>query len=337
MTIKKGKCKVTHVGYYDDEYVYDIGMKNGDHNWFFGNNILLKNTDSAYFSVYEAYKALGKEYNLSRDETIQLYNSLCRQVNSTFPAFMNSRFSTGLERGAIMNAERENLSDYGLFIKKKRYVMNLYDKDGKRLDKNGKTGKMKAMGIEIKRSDTPKIVQNVLTHGLEVLLKGKPEDEVLNVFVDFKKEILDISPWMVARPCGANAVTFYTNQYKDYMSGKLKKKPRIPAAIAGAIHFNMLLDHHKEDHMPRVGDGSKVFNCKLKRNSSGFDCISYPTDMTHFPDWFTKLPFDMNATIETVFLKKVDNIFGVLGWDFKILQANNNFFENFIEDDGTDF
>ena len=337
MTIRKGKCKVTHVGYYDDEYVYDIGMKNGDHNWFFGNNILLKNTDSAYFSVYEAMKADGLDYDLNRDETIALYDNLCNQVNNTFPEFMNNRFSTGLERGAIMNAERENLSDYGLFIKKKRYVMNLYDKDGKRLDKNGKRGKMKAMGIEIKRSDTPKIVQNVLTEALELLLSGKPEKEVLEVLIEFKRNILDISPWKIARPCGANAVTHYTNEYNSWMEGKVKKKPRLPGAIAGAIHYNQLLDMHGEDHLPRIGDGSKVFNCKLKRNNSGFNCISYPTDMTHFPKWFETLPYDMDSTIETVFLKKVDNIFGVLDWDLRILKGNSNFFNNFVEDDGTDF
>lgn len=31
---------------YDDEYVYDVGMTNENHNWFFANNLLAKNTDS---------------------------------------------------------------------------------------------------------------------------------------------------------------------------------------------------------------------------------------------------------------------------------------------------
>ena len=84
-----------------------------------------------------------------------MYDSISKDVNSTFPSFLHGRFNVGLERGAYIRAERENLSDYSLFIKKKRYAMRLYDVDGRRMDVGGKKGKMKYMGIEVKRSDTP--------------------------------------------------------------------------------------------------------------------------------------------------------------------------------------
>lgn len=332
-TFKGTVAKIEQLDDFEDEYVYDVGMRNPEHNWFFGNNILLKNTDSIYFSVFEALKARGEGYTLSKEESIALYNEISQAVNATFPSFMDNRFSVGLERGAIIKAERENLSDYALFIKKKRYVMRLYDVDGRRVDTSGKKGKMKFMGIEVKRSDTPKIIQNVLSEGLDVLLDGKSEKEVMDIFVAFKKEVLDIHPWLLGRPSGANAVSFYTKQYNDFMAGRLKKKPRIPPAIAGAIYYNQLLELHGEDHLPRITDGSKVINCKLLKNSSGFVTISYPTDTTHFPEWFTKLPFDNESTIESIFIKKVENIFGIVGFHIDLLKGNVNFLENFEEDD----
>jgi DNA polymerase elongation subunit (family B) len=49
-----------------------------------------------------------------------------------------------------------------LFITKKRYAVLNYDKEGKRLDVDGKPGKIKAMGLDLKRSDTPEYMQNFL-------------------------------------------------------------------------------------------------------------------------------------------------------------------------------
>ena len=269
-----------------------------------GGAVVYGDTDSIYFSVEEALKAQNKPYPLDKEQTIELYDSISKDVNSTFPSFLHGRFNVGLERGAYIRAERENLSDYSLFIKKKRYAMRLYDVDGRRMDVGGKKGKMKYMGIEVKRSDTPKIIQDVLVDGLESLLDGKSEKEVMDIFVNFKKKIIDMNPWVLARPCGANAVSFYTNEYNEFNAGRTRKKPRIPGAIAGAIYYNMLLDVHGEEHLPRIGDGSKVYNCKLKRNSSGFTSISFPTDLVHIPDWFKKLPFDTESIIDSVFIKK---------------------------------
>ena len=55
--------------------------------------------------------------------------------------------------------------------------------------------------------------------------------------------------------------------------------------------------------------------------------------MVHFPEWFKKLPFDMDSTIDSIFIKKVENIFGVVGFHIDLLKANANFHNNFEEDE----
>ncbi|ASV44194.1 DNA polymerase [Salicola phage SCTP-2] len=346
ITVKCGevlKCSIEDIvwlGYFDNEYVYDVGMKNAEHNWFFGNNILLKNTDSSYFSMYEAFMNSNDEEKIKyaralendRDLSIELYDNISENTNKTFPEFMNQRFNTGINNGSIIKAGRENISSYSLFIKKKRYAMNLFDKDGIRQDTNGKSGKLKIMGIEIKRSDTPKIIQNVLEKALNMLLDGEDESKVLNYLIEFKKDLLEKQPWLIGKPSGANAVDYYTQIHNEIKAG-VRGKTMIPNAIAGAIAWNELLDFFEEDHMEKIKNGSKVIVCPLKINDYGYDKIAYPTDQIHFPEWFKELPFDIEAMAETIFYKKVNNIFGVLDWDMGILKASSKFHEIFVEDD----
>lgn len=335
MQVKRSKIKkIEQLENLNDQYVYDIGI-NEKTPYFFGNNILVHN--SSYFSVYEAYRNSNDEEKQIMAEKIfedvelalSLYDDISINTNNTFPEFMSRRFNTGLENGSIIKASRENLADYALFIKKKRYAMHLIEKDGIRL---GEKGKLKIMGIEIKRSDTPKIIQNALKEGLDMLLHGKSEKEVMNYFIDFKIKFLDKEPWLMGRPGGANAVTYYSDIYERAMKGEFKK-PMIPANIMGAIAWNTYIDFYDEKHIPKIGNGSKVINCKLKKNDFDFNCISYPTDQTQFPDWFKELPFDIDEMIDKIYYKKVNNIFGVLKWDFKILKANTNVYKFFEEDE----
>lgn len=332
--------KIEKIGEVDD-YVYDVGIDE-DTPYFFANDILVHN--SSYYSVYEAYKASGdpeKEKMADvlfedRDLAIQLYDAISNTTNESFPAFMDERFNTGIDNGSIIKAGRENLASYSLFIKKKRYAMNLFEKDGIRLDVNGKDGKLKVMGIEIKRSDTPKMIQDSLKHGMEMLLSGVQEDEVIQYFTDFKDDLASREPWTLGRPSGANAVTHYTELYNKYLNGQLPKKPTIPGAISGAITWNQQLEIHNEQHIEPIGNQSKVVTCKLRLNDFGYKNISYLTDQTHFPDWFKKMPFDTEAMLEGVFYKKVQNIFGVLGWNVNLISKGKKFSRQFIMDDDDD-
>ena len=333
MDVEKRKIKrVTRIGKCND-YVYDISMKDKMYPWFYGNNILVHN--SAYFSVYEAFKDQFEKQtaHMSRDSAIELYDDISMQTNETFPDFMDERFNTGIENGSVIKAGRENLAEYSLFIKKKRYAMYLYEKDGYRQDVNGKPGKLKAMGIEIKRSDTPKEIQDALKNGLDIILNGGTEDEMLKYFKEFKDGYKAKEPWKMGRPSGANAVAYYSNLHKRYVEGTDKKKPHIPGQIMGAIAWNELCDIHDEDHLDRITDGSKVVTCKLIRNDYGYNSISYLTDQTVFPEWFQELPFNTEEMLKSILYKKIDKIYGVLDWNLDYIKSSSGFDEVFSKVD----
>ena len=122
-----------------------------------GSSIIYGDTDSVYFSAWPAVKeeveAGRMEWN--KDICLQVYDGIADQVNESFPAFMERACHCPREMGAIIKGGRELVAEKGLFIKKKRYAVLIYDLEGNRLDKDGKPGKVKAMGLDLKRSDTP--------------------------------------------------------------------------------------------------------------------------------------------------------------------------------------
>ena len=126
----------------------------------------------------------------TREEYIEFYDSIADAVNETFPEFMNKTFNTSLEKGAIIKAGRELVASTGLFIKKKKYGLLKYEEEGHRLDVDNKPGKLKAMGLDLKRADTPKFMQKFLEEILMDLLTNEFDsvitDKIKKFRVDFK-------------------------------------------------------------------------------------------------------------------------------------------------------
>jgi DNA polymerase elongation subunit (family B) len=114
----------------------------------------------------------------SKEICIALYNSIADQVNDSFPGFMEQAFHCPRELGSVIRGGREIVASKGLFITKKRYALLYFDKENKRQDVNGKPGKVKAMGLDLKRSDTPRVIQEFLSEILDDVLNGAERDHV---------------------------------------------------------------------------------------------------------------------------------------------------------------
>ena len=101
---------------------------------------------------------------------------------------MKEFFNAPRKQGEIIVAGRENAASMGIFIKKKRYAMLIYDDEGVRKDVDGNPGKIKAMGLDLKRSDTPDYMQNFLMDVLVKILTDGTEKDVIEMVKEFKKE-----------------------------------------------------------------------------------------------------------------------------------------------------
>jgi hypothetical protein len=322
---------------FEDEYVYDIGIDD-ETPYFFGNNILVHN--SSYFSAYQIMKQDPEMAALAddKDAVLDLYLGIGDTVNESFPIYMNQAFNTGLERGSIIAAGLELVAESGIFIKKKRYaVLKFWDESSGRLDKDGKPGKIKAMGLDLKRADTPKVMQDFLSSILLDVLTGKQEDHIIDRIKEFRTEFRKLDPWLKGTPKKVNGLTMHSDvmdqrdanlaDANQFFNRKLVKEKQavVPGHVRASINWNRLKQMYSDHYSTDVTDGGKVIVCKLLPNPLKMSSVAYPYDQSFLPAWFKQLPFDNDLMEETIIDKKINNLIGVLNWDLKKTREDTTF------------
>jgi hypothetical protein len=222
-------------------------------------------------------------------------------------------------RGEVIKAGREFVAIKGLFITKKRYAILYYDKEGKRQDVEGKPGKIKAMGLDLKRSDTPEFMQKFLEEILTDVLNGAEEKDVLDRIGEFRTEFKARPGWEKGSPKRANNIAAY--QAAELKAGKAN----MPGHVRASINWNTLKRMNGDKYSTNIVDGMKVIVCKLKDNPLGFTSVAYPTDELRLPKWFQDLPFNHSEMETAIINNKLDNLIGVLEWDLDSTTQNNTF------------
>lgn len=290
---------------------------------YIGDAIVYGDTDSVYFTAASSWKKDIENGTIpwDKDSIVSMYDQIGDETNNSFPEFMKKAFNCPEEYGSIIQASREIVAVKGLFITKKRYAVIYYDKEGKRYDTDGKPGKLKAMGLDLKRSDTPKFMQDFLSDTLIKVLTGSSEDDILEDIAQFRIAFKSRPGWEKGSPKRANNVGKFTKLLGQEQAGKIN----IPGHVRASINWNMLKKINKDLYSMEITDGAKVIVCKLKNNMMGFTSIAYPVDEPHLPEWFKELPFDNEAMEDVIIDNKLDNLLGVLSYNINSTTRANTF------------
>ena len=286
-----------------------------------GEAMIYGDTDSCYFSGYPTLKEQIDAGQLpwDKDNVITLYDQVCEAANETFPKFMLEAFHCPKSRSDVIAAGREIVAESGLFITKKRYAALVYDIEGFRSDTDGKAGKVKAMGLDLRRSDTPVFMQQFLSELLLMVLTDVPQKDVLERITEFRKEFSERPGWEKGSPKRANKIGHY--QRLEEKQGKAN----MPGHVRASINWNTLKRMNGDKYSQEIVDGMKVIVCKLKQNPLGYTSVAYPTDELRIPDWFKELPFDDTAMAETIIDNKLDNLIGVLNYPLEDTKQHTTF------------
>jgi len=330
-TTLTGRCITRHMGAKCNEVIV------GEYDYK-GPAVIYGDTDSIYYSMYPVYKQEIDDGTIEwdKEKVLMLYDEVSNQVNTSFPDFMKTFFNVPRKEGEIIVAGRENCSITGIFIKKKRYALLMYDDDGVRRDVDGSPGKIKVMGIDIKRSDTPAYMQNFLSEVLLKVLTDGTREEVIEMVKEFKKEFRTKPGWEKGSQTRVNNLTSYKNRVnaakkamaRDLNNGGDKSKRdkvHLPGHVAASLNWNMLRELNQDRYAVEIVDGMKTIVCKLKPNTFKLKSVAYPVDATKIPEWFQKLPFDHELMEQTIVDKKLDNLIGVLNWDMSDANASETF------------
>jgi DNA polymerase elongation subunit (family B) len=285
-----------------------------------GKSIIYGDTDSVYFSAYPIFRKEieSGEFKWDKDTVIDLYDTVGSQVNATFPRYMEQYHNCPDKYGRLIRAARETVGSRGLFISKKRYGILVIDDEGTRRDVDGKPGKLKVMGLEIKRSDTPDYMQEFLKEILMKTLTGGTEEEVVSRIREFRQQFRDMQPWEKGTPKAVNNLTRYTKQWEKTGSCGV-------GHVMAAINYNRLRKMYNDQYSMEIEDGMKTIVCKLKPNALGMTSIGIPTDEKRIPDWYKELPFDNDGMEDSIVTKKLSNLLDTLPWDLSRAESKTTF------------
>jgi DNA polymerase elongation subunit (family B) len=281
-------------GYTEDEarpIVLDGPVFNGK---FQSDAVIYGDTDSTYF----------KTYSDSSAEAIMIADAVAAKVNESYPTFMRNTFlcTTGYDN--IIKAGREIVSDRGIFVEKKRYILHLIDLDGKTVDK------MKVMGLDTKKTTLPAEVSKRLNGFIERFLKGEQWDSVSESIVQYKDDLMSSTDIMaIGLPKGVKGIEKYTSLYE-----REGNDARLPGHVAAAIYYNEQLQQYKDKLSLPISSGMKIKVFYLIGNHGKFKSIALPTDLELIPAWFTdNFRIDRDAHIERLVDNPLSNILKAIG------------------------
>lgn len=208
-----------------------------------------------------------------------------------------------------MFMDREAIADTGFWTAKKRYCLNVWDNEGKRIyDDEGKLkSKLKIMGIETQRSSTPPFVSKSLKESIRLILQTDEQtlqEHVAKVSAEYRSR-----PYQdISSVTSANNIEKYSDKYYNPLKGCL-------GHIKGVLAYNRMSVSFNE--VDPIRSGEKVQLLLLKPNNpTRSEILAYPSG-GKIPDEFAldlRNIINYNLMYEKHFLKPLLNICGSINW-----------------------
>lgn len=270
-----------------------------------GMQNMYTDTDSIFLDLFPY---VAKRFdNLQKIEPKRVHDFLMMmndQVIEPKLAEFFDKLGKGLNfRRNTLTMEFESLSDFSLFLEKKKYVMKLVNMEGTEIwDET----KLKIKGIEIVRTSTPQYCRDKLKEVIVKIFDTMDEAEVHKFVKEIRKEFNELPPEQLAFPRGVNML----NKYRGVSKG-------IPIACRAAFLYNDKLREYKiHEKYREVHEGDKIKFAYIKQpNAFGSDVIGF---LDSFPkEWETVIQLDTDTMWEKAFEAPLEKIFGCLNWDIQ--------------------
>ena len=177
------------------------------------------------------------------------------------------------------------------------YVMHIINLEGRPVDK------FKIMGVAIKKTDTPKIVQDFLRVLVEMLMDKKSYEDVQS-FVDSYEKIYYTKSFVeIGKPMNIKGLKKYETKFE-----KTGSKKGFPYHVKASMNYNSLCGPNDK----RIMSGDKIRVVYLKHPK--FKNIAVPVDVDVLPDFIDNLIIDWETQWQTV-VKKIDIFLKPIGYD----------------------
>jgi len=255
--------------------------------------------------------AFVKQFNPK--DPVKFLDGVCEKIEIELDkAYSNLAIMLNVYENRMV-MKREVIADRGVWVAKKRYILNVHNSEGVQYAEP----KLKMMGIEAVKSSTPMVVRKKFQELFKVLLNGSERD--MQKYVrEFEEQFEQLPPEDVAFPRGVSDVKKFTRR-NGYAKGT-------PIHVRGSILFNQLLkDKGMSTMIEPIKNGSKIKFAYLKKpNPIGENVIAFPIGLPKEFGLHNYIDYEMQ--FKKSFVEPLEPITDAIGWKIKEVATLEDFF-----------
>jgi len=275
--------------------------------------VLAVDTDSLYITMDKLVQKVFPDGG-DTEQIIDWLDKVCEQklepyLDKSYNQL--AEYTNSYEQKMVM--KRECLADKGIWVAKKRYILQVHDLEGVRYSEP----QLKMMGIEAVRSSTPTSCRENIKKALNIIM-NKDNDE-LNKFVRLFRTEFGTSDFEdIAFPRSVNKLDHYIDGVQDYRKGT-------PIHVKGAIVYNRFLkEQGKDKQYMTVKDGDKgKFTYMKLPNPMRVHVMTTPGTLPR--EFGLEKYIDYDKQYEKAFIEPLNNIVENIGWKIQLDQPQLTF------------
>ena len=274
-------------------------------------------TDSVYVSIDSVLTKLGIPLtadNKITEDVHKIVNALDEHVNIEILEWARRELYSIDPRYVF---KREIVSDVGIFLQKKRYILHVLDDEGVAVDK------FKYTGIELVRSTTPKKVKKFIENIIKTSLLTQDFKKTNEVYRTSYEDFQKLDPNDIAARTSINNLEKYMEGASLY-----KYKKGTPSHVKGAIAYNILIKECKiADRHEAIQSAQKVKKLYCAKNKYGLDAICY---ISTLPEEFG-IKIDWDKMFSKLVTQPTERLYEAIGWSLPEIgkEVQTDLFEMF--------